>query len=105
MIKTNSLFHSYPHRNFACSRCQEQFTNQTLYSVVTNPVKIPYYSKYCWACAAYYLKKNNQAMPKLNKMKKKPKTKKLTNLPTKMKKTKTNSIEYYNCLLTKAQND
>ena len=33
------------------------------------------------------------------------KTKKLTNLPTKIKKTKSSPVDYYNCLLTSAQND
>ena len=33
------------------------------------------------------------------------KTKKLTNLPTKLKSTKTSPVDYYNCLLLKAQND
>ena len=45
-------------------------------------------------------------MPRIEKTKKKlKKTKKLTNLPTKVKKTKPSPIEYYNCLLTKAQSD
>ena len=45
-------------------------------------------------------------MPRIEKTKKKiKKTKKLTNLPTKVKKSKSSPIDYYNCLLTKAQND
>jgi hypothetical protein len=48
-------------------------------------------------------------MRKIDKPKKTPKkikkTKKLTNLPTKVKKTKSSPVDYYNCLLTKAQND
>jgi hypothetical protein len=47
-------------------------------------------------------------MPKIDKIKKKSKkltkTKKL-NLPTKVKKTKPSPVEYYHCLMTKAQND
>ena len=43
-------------------------------------------------------------MPNLLKPKKIKKTKKLTNLPTKIKSTKSSSVDYYNCLLTKAQN-
>jgi len=46
-------------------------------------------------------------MPNIDQIKKKKlkKTKKLTNLPIKVKKTKSSPIDYYNCLLTKAQND
>jgi hypothetical protein len=45
-------------------------------------------------------------MPNLNKIRKKSKTKKLTNLPVKTKTTKASSpVDYYNCLLTQAQND
>jgi hypothetical protein len=40
-----------------------------------------------------------------NKTKKIKKTKKLTNLPLKTKSTKPSSVDYYNCLLLKAQND
>jgi len=45
-------------------------------------------------------KKKGQSLPKKLK-----KTKKLTNLPTKVKKSKSSPVGYYNCLLTKAQND
>ena len=47
-------------------------------------------------------------MPRIEKTKKqskKTKTKKLTNLPTKLKPTKHSPVDYYNCLLLKAQND
>ena len=46
-------------------------------------------------------------MPNISKLpiKKKKKSKKLTNLPTKIKSTKTSPVDYYNCLLTQAQND
>ena len=44
-------------------------------------------------------------MPNLLKPKKVKKTKKLTNLPTKIKSPKPSSVDYYSCLLLKAQND
>lgn len=46
-------------------------------------------------------------MPNINKLtkKKKIKTKKLTNLPAKLKPVKSSPVDYYNCLLLKAQND
>jgi hypothetical protein len=50
-------------------------------------------------------------MPNISKIpvkKKKSKSKKSTNLPTltkKTKKVKSSPIDYYNCLLLKAQND
>ena len=44
-------------------------------------------------------------MPNLLKPKKIKKTKKLTNLPAKIKSSKTSATDYYNCLLTKAQQD
>ena len=44
-------------------------------------------------------------MPRIEKPKKIKKTKKLTNLPTKLKSPKPSPIDYYNCLLVKAQND
>jgi len=45
-------------------------------------------------------------MPNILKPKKKlKKSKKLTNLPAKIKSPKTSATDYYNCLLTKAQND
>ncbi len=43
-------------------------------------------------------------MPRIEKPKKIKKTKKLTNLPTK-KSPKSSPIDYYNCLLVKAQQD
>jgi hypothetical protein len=54
-------------------------------------------------CEYCKTKNQNKAMPNISKMKKK-KTKKL-NLPTKVKKTKSSPVDYYNCLLTSAQND
>jgi hypothetical protein len=42
-------------------------------------------------------------MPNLLKPKKIKKTKKLTNLPAKIKSAKTSPVDYYNCLLLKAQ--
>jgi len=46
-------------------------------------------------------------MPNISKITKKSKSKKLTNLslPTKTKKSKSSPVDYYNCLLIKAQND
>jgi hypothetical protein len=47
-------------------------------------------------------------MPNIDKIKKtktKKKSKKLTNLPAKLKSAKSSPVDYYNCLLTKAQND
>jgi len=48
-------------------------------------------------------------MPNISKIKKKSKktkkTQQLTNLPTKVKKTKPSPVDYYNCLLLKARND
>ena len=50
------------------------------------------------------IEKTKKKAPRLQRSKiKKPK--KLTNLPTKVKKTKSSPVDYYNCLLTKAQND
>ena len=43
-------------------------------------------------------------MPRIEKVKKKIK-KKRTNLPTKIKSSKPSPVDYYNCLLTKAQNN
>ena len=44
-------------------------------------------------------------MPNISKIKKTKKIKKPTNLPTKLKSSKPSPVDYYNCLLTKAQQD
>ncbi|MCE8163116.1 MAG: hypothetical protein I3274_02760 [Candidatus Moeniiplasma glomeromycotorum] len=119
---TANLFTAYPRKNFPCSRCQEQFTNQTLYSVTNNPEKIPYYSTYCWACAATLMKSNRgvsvkktMSKPKVKKstqrsktLKKKNTSKKLRLVPTPTKskrtpRTKHSPVDYYNCLMNYAQ--
>ena len=112
-----TLTKAYPQRHFLCDSCGVEYQSATFYSLAYHESEFPSARVYCENC----LKStpagrqrvqlmNQKTMPNINKLSKKKqikKTKKLTNLPvpTKSKKTKSSPIEYYNCLLTKAQND
>ena len=120
-----SLTKSYPQRHFLCDSCGVEYQSATFYSLAYHESELPYKRVYCENClkatpagqkrCQLETKKNpnQKTMPKIEKAKKKkaPKpvtkpTKKLS-LPTlkKTKSTKPSPVDYYNCLLTKAQTD
>ena len=112
-----SLTKAYPQRHFLCDSCGVEYQSATFYSLAYHESELPYALIYCENClqatsagqkrCQLELKKNlnQKIMPNISKPKKIKKTKKLTNLPAKLKSPKSSPVDYYNCLLVKAQND
>jgi len=115
-----SLTKAYPQRHFLCDSCGVEYQSATFYSLAYHESELPYARVYCENCLKSTSagrkrcqrentsKKTMPKIDKLKKTKKKPKSKKLTNLPLptkKIKRVKSSPVDYYNCLLLKAQND
>ena len=107
-----NLTKAYPQRHFICDSCGIEYQSATFYSLAYHESELPYARVYCENCLQVtpagrkrlQLNPNQKIMPKIEKTKNK-KTKKLTNLPIKTKTSKVSPVDYYNCLLLKAQND
>ena len=106
-----SLTKAYSQRHFICDSCGIEYQSATFYSLAYHESELPYVRVYCENCLQatpagrqrLSSNLNQKIMPKIEKTK--IKSKKLTNLPLKTKSTKPSPIDYYHCLLTKAQND
>ena len=115
-----ALTKAYPQKHFLCDSCGVEYQSATFYSLAYHESELPYARVYCENClqatsagqkrCQLELKKNpnQKIMPNTSKIRKtkkatkvaKSKLTKKTNLPT-----KSSPVDYYNCLLVKAQND
>jgi len=108
-----TLTKAWPKRHFLCDSCGVEYQSATFYSLAYHESELPYARVYCENCLKAtpagqkrIQLETKKTMPRIEKPKKKiKKSKKLTNLPTKVKKTKSSPVDYYSCLLLKAHND